>query len=87
MYPSRCSLVTYDRNYVSNNLLRKRGIKVIEIPGSELVRGRGIKMYESTIIQRFIESYSNTCYSVVEIAFNFKLIILSFEGANDLHCD
>ena len=33
-------VVTYDRNYVSNNLLRKRGIKVIEIPGSELVRGR-----------------------------------------------
>ena len=45
-------------------------------------------MMESTIIQRrFIESYSNTCYSVVEIAFNLKLIILSFEGANDLHCD
>ena len=34
-------VVTYDRNYVSNDLLRKRGIKVIEIPGSELVRGRG----------------------------------------------
>ena len=34
-------VVTYDRNYVSNELLRKHGIKVIEIPGSELVRGRG----------------------------------------------
>lgn len=34
-------VVTYDRNYVSNQLLRERGIKVIEIPGSELVRGRG----------------------------------------------
>ena len=33
--------VTYDRNYVSNQLLREHGIKVIEIPGSELVRGRG----------------------------------------------
>ena len=37
----RCVVVTYDRNYVSNQLLREHGIKVIEIPGSELVRGRG----------------------------------------------
>ncbi|MBI5972975.1 arginine deiminase [Staphylococcus caledonicus] len=34
-------VVTYDRNYVSNQLLRDKGIKVIEIAGSELVRGRG----------------------------------------------
>lgn len=34
-------VVTYDRNYVSNQLLRDKGIKVIEIPGGELVRGRG----------------------------------------------
>lgn len=34
-------VVTYDRNYVSNDLLRQKGIKVIEISGSELVRGRG----------------------------------------------
>ncbi|MBG3333892.1 arginine deiminase [Staphylococcus aureus] len=34
-------VVTYDRNYVSNQLLRDKGIKVIEITGSELVRGRG----------------------------------------------
>ena len=34
-------VVTYDRNYVSNQLLRDKGIKVIEIKGSELVRGRG----------------------------------------------
>ncbi|MGA4514419.1 arginine deiminase [Staphylococcus caledonicus] len=34
-------VVTYDRNYVSNKLLRDKGIKVIEITGSELVRGRG----------------------------------------------
>ncbi|MGF3990602.1 arginine deiminase family protein, partial [Staphylococcus aureus] len=34
-------VVTYDRNYVSNDLLRQKGIKVIEIWCSELVRGRG----------------------------------------------
>lgn len=34
-------VVTYDRNYVSNQLLRDKGIKVFEITGSELVRGRG----------------------------------------------
>lgn len=34
-------VVTYDRNYVSNELLRSHGIEVIEVPGSELVRGRG----------------------------------------------
>ena len=34
-------VVTYDRNYVSNQLLRDKGIKVIKIKGSELVRGRG----------------------------------------------
>lgn len=34
-------VVTYDRNYVSNNLLRSHGIKVIEIASAELSRGRG----------------------------------------------
>ena len=34
-------VVTYDRNYVSNKLLRGHGIEVIEVPGSELGRGRG----------------------------------------------
>ncbi|HEC2148996.1 TPA: arginine deiminase [Staphylococcus delphini] len=34
-------VVTYDRNYVSNQLLREHGVKVIKITGSELVRGRG----------------------------------------------
>lgn len=34
-------VVTYDRNYVSNELLRQHGIKVIEIASSELSRGRG----------------------------------------------
>lgn len=34
-------VVTYDRNYVSNQCLREHGIKVIEIKSSELSRGRG----------------------------------------------
>lgn len=34
-------VVTYNRNYVSNELLRSYGIKVLEINSSELSRGRG----------------------------------------------
>ncbi|GAB6935305.1 arginine deiminase [Calditerricola yamamurae] len=34
-------VVTYDRNYVTNQVLREHGIEVIEVPSSELVRGRG----------------------------------------------
>lgn len=34
-------VVAYDRNFVTNETLRKYGIKVIEIPSSELSRGRG----------------------------------------------
>ncbi|MCC5895528.1 MAG: arginine deiminase [Alkalibacterium sp.] len=34
-------VVTYDRNYVSNKLMREQGVKVIEIESSELSRGRG----------------------------------------------
>lgn len=34
-------VVTYNRNYVSNQLLREHGVKVLEIPSSELSRGRG----------------------------------------------
>ncbi|MDO1605893.1 arginine deiminase [Lactobacillus sp. YT155] len=34
-------VVTYDRNYVSNEILRSQGIKVIEVLSSELSRGRG----------------------------------------------
>ena len=34
-------VVAYDRNFVTNQTLRRHGIKVIEIPSSELSRGRG----------------------------------------------
>ncbi|KAF2955613.1 arginine deiminase [Marinitoga sp. 38H-ov] len=34
-------VIAYDRNYVTNELLRENGINVIEIPSSELSRGRG----------------------------------------------
>ncbi|GAB6188534.1 arginine deiminase [Marinitoga arctica] len=34
-------VIAYDRNYVTNSLLRENGINVIEIPSSELSRGRG----------------------------------------------
>lgn len=34
-------VITYDRNYISNDLLRQHGIEVIEVLSSELSRGRG----------------------------------------------
>lgn len=34
-------VVVYDRNNVTNDILRRYGIKVLEMPGSELSRGRG----------------------------------------------
>lgn len=34
-------VVTYDRNHVTNDAMRRAGIKVIEVAGAELGRGRG----------------------------------------------
>lgn len=34
-------VITYERNYVTNDLLDKKGIKVLAVPSSELSRGRG----------------------------------------------
>lgn len=35
------TVVTYERNYVTNDLLEKHGLNVITVPSSELSRGRG----------------------------------------------
>ncbi|MCK5387865.1 MAG: arginine deiminase [Candidatus Izimaplasma sp.] len=35
------TVIVYSRNHVTNEILRKQGIKVLEIPSSELSRGRG----------------------------------------------
>ena len=35
------STFAYDTNFVTNQTLKKHGIKVIEIPSCELSRGRG----------------------------------------------
>ena len=34
-------VIAYNRNQATNGMLRQRGIQVLEIEGSELVRGRG----------------------------------------------
>lgn len=34
-------VVVYDRNVITNEVLRENGLKVIEIPGAEISRGRG----------------------------------------------
>ena len=34
-------IIVYDRNYITNSILKEHGIKVHELGGSELVRGRG----------------------------------------------
>lgn len=35
------TVITYERNYVSNDVLDKKGIKVLQMPSAELSRGRG----------------------------------------------
>lgn len=34
-------VVVYDRNYITNGILRENGVEVLEMPSSELSRGRG----------------------------------------------
>ncbi|MBQ9630458.1 MAG: arginine deiminase, partial [Treponema sp.] len=34
-------VIVYDRNYITNELLKKNGLTVIEMPSAELSRGRG----------------------------------------------
>ncbi len=34
-------VIVYDRNVITNQVLRENGLKVIEIPGAEISRGRG----------------------------------------------
>ena len=35
------TVVVYDRNYITNGILREQGVQVLEMPSSELSRGRG----------------------------------------------
>ncbi len=35
------TVITYERNFITNELLDKKGVKVIALEGSELLRGRG----------------------------------------------
>lgn len=35
------TIIVYDRNKITNEVMRKKGINVIEVPSSELSRGRG----------------------------------------------
>jgi len=45
-------IVVYDRNYVTNQLLRSQGLEVFEMPSSELSRGRGGPRCMSMPLQR-----------------------------------
>ncbi len=46
------TVITYNRNYVTNKALRDKGVNVIEIPSSELSRGRGGPRCMSMPLQR-----------------------------------
>ena len=46
------SIVVYDRNEVTNELLARAGIKVHPVPAAELVRGRGGPRCMSMAINR-----------------------------------
>ncbi len=46
------TVVTYERNYVTNQALRDHGVNVIEIPSGELSRGRGGPRCMSMPLQR-----------------------------------
>lgn len=35
------TVIVYDRNVITNQILRENGLKVLEIPGAEISRGRG----------------------------------------------
>ena len=45
-------IIVYDRNYVTNAILRDNGIETLEMPGSELSRGRGGPRCMSMPLQR-----------------------------------
>jgi len=45
-------IIVYDRNYVTNSILRDNGIDVLEMPSSELSRGRGGPRCMSMPLQR-----------------------------------
>ena len=61
-------VITYDRNIKTNNLLRKEGIKVIEIKSSELSRGRGGPrcMSAPLLREKSKKEMDNVWYNLIE---------------------
>lgn len=55
-------VVVYDRNYVTNEILRKHGIEVLEMASSELSRGRGGPRCMSMPLER--EDLSGGSFSI-----------------------